>query len=154
MPTTPSALERALRRLFGDPEPTAFGSGWMSGTGGVFLGSLAVAGTLAFRYPELFTTAAVRDRYPIALLRAVLEIFILGFATTALYAYLVVVSFHAVFIHANVRWRFGWLDRVVATPRGHHWHHARSPIDTNFAVHLPALDWIFGYPVSARRRVA
>ncbi len=45
-------------------------------------------------------------------------VFLLGFSRGALYAYLVLVSFHAVFIHANVRFRFGWLDRVIATPRG------------------------------------
>ncbi len=71
-------------------------------------------------------------------------IFLLGFATEALYAYLVFVSFHAVFIHANVRFRFGWIDQVIATPRGHHWHHAPAPVDKNFAVHLPVLDRIFG----------
>ena len=71
-------------------------------------------------------------------------VFLLGFAPTALYAYLVFVSFHAVFIHANVRFRFGWLDRVIATPRAHHWHHAVTPIDKNFAVHLPVLDALFG----------
>jgi lathosterol oxidase len=71
-------------------------------------------------------------------------IFLLGFSLPALYAYLVFVSFHAVFIHANVRWRFGWLDHVVTTPRGHHWHHAVAPVDKNFAVHLPWLDRIFG----------
>ncbi len=71
-------------------------------------------------------------------------IFLLGFAIEALYADLVFVSFHAVFIHAVVRVRFGWIDRVIATPRGHHWHHAPSPVDKNFAVHLPVLDRIFG----------
>ena len=70
-------------------------------------------------------------------------IFLLGFAPGPLYAYLVVVSFHAVFLHANVRFRFGVLDWIVATPRGHHWHHALAPIDKNFAVHLPALDALF-----------
>ncbi len=71
-------------------------------------------------------------------------VFLVGFAQPALYAYLVFVSFHAVFIHANVRFRFGWLDRVIATPRAHHWHHAVAPIDKNFAVHLPVLDALFG----------
>lgn len=71
-------------------------------------------------------------------------IFLLGFATEALYAYLVFVSFHAVFIHANVRFRLGWIDQVIATPRGHHWHHAPAPVDKNFAVHLPVLDRLFG----------
>jgi lathosterol oxidase len=71
-------------------------------------------------------------------------IVLLGFARPALYAYLVFVSFHAVFIHANVRARFGWFDHVLTTPRGHHWHHAQSPVDKNFAVHLPLLDRLLG----------
>jgi lathosterol oxidase len=74
----------------------------------------------------------------------IVPVFLLGFAKPALYAYLVFVSFHAVFIHANVGFCFGWLDRVIATPRAHHWHHAVSPIDKNFAVHLPVLDLLFG----------
>lgn len=73
-----------------------------------------------------------------------LPLHLLGFAQPALYAYLVFVSFHAVWIHANLRWRFGWLDYAIATPRVHHWHHAQAPVDKNFAVHLPALDRLFG----------
>ena len=343
MPTPPSGLERAVARTFGDAGPTSFGSGWMSGTVAVFLGAAALAGTLAFRYPALFTIADFRERYPAAVLRALLEtvigvafllgatslmlrprkvlgvtaiglvfaslllggaavaphatpavpftigldwfvlnvlltaavfvpiervfprradqgtfrfgwvtdgvhflvshlavqvlsfltllpatslaavwqpegvqrlvaalplvvqvaaivlvadltqywvhrmfhtvpalwrvhavhhsseamdwlagsrlhvvdvlatrglvlvpVFLLGVDRRALYAYLVLVSFHAVFIHANVRWCFGWIDYVVTTPRGHHWHHAVRPIDKNFAVHLPILDRLFG----------
>lgn len=71
-------------------------------------------------------------------------VFLLGFSESALYGYLVFVSFHAVLLHANVRWSFGWLDHVVATPRVHHWHHAVAPVDRNFAVHLPVLDRLFG----------
>lgn len=71
-------------------------------------------------------------------------IFLLGFERPALYAYLVFVSFHAELIHANVRWRLGWLDHVITTPRGHHWHHAVAPADKNFAVHIPGLDRLFG----------
>lgn len=343
MPQPPSRLERWLGRVFGDGGSTAFGSGWMAGTTGVFLGLLALAGVLAFRYPTLFTTAEFRARYPVGALRGLLEvvlglafllgatslvlrprkvlgvtaitltglalaaggadvspratpetaltlgldwfalnvlltaavfvpverlaplrpaqgtfrpgwatdamhfvvshlavqvlsfltllpatalarvwqpealqavitglplwvqvpaivvladvaqywvhrafhtvpalwrihavhhsstamdwlagsrlhvvdvlvtrglvlvpIFLLGFDTSALYVYLVLVSFHAVFIHANVRARVGWLDYVVTTPRGHHWHHAPHPVDKNFAVHLPVLDRLFG----------
>jgi lathosterol oxidase len=69
-----------------------------------------------------------------------------GFAEPALYAYLVFVSFHAVFIHANVRFSFGALERLLVTPRFHHWHHAAAveARDCNFAVHLPWLDQLFG----------
>lgn len=71
---------------------------------------------------------------------------LLGFADGPVYAYLVAVSFHAVFIHANVRFRFGSLERWVVTPRFHHWHHSAQPeaIDKNFAVHLPWIDRLFG----------
>jgi lathosterol oxidase len=69
-----------------------------------------------------------------------------GFAEPALYAYLVFVSFHAVFIHANVRFSFGVLEGLFVTPRFHHWHHAAAEEarDRNFAVHLPWLDRLFG----------
>jgi lathosterol oxidase len=69
-----------------------------------------------------------------------------GFAEPALYAYLVFVSFHAVFIHANVRFSFGALESLLVTPRFHHWHHAAAAEarDRNFAVHLPWLDGLFG----------
>jgi sterol desaturase/sphingolipid hydroxylase (fatty acid hydroxylase superfamily) len=73
-------------------------------------------------------------------------LFVLGFAPAPLYFYLTFVSFHAVFIHANVRFRFGWLEKWVVTPRFHHWHHSAQPeaIDKNFAVHLPFIDRWFG----------
>ena len=73
-------------------------------------------------------------------------VYVLGFATLPTYAYLVFVSFQAVLIHANVRWRFGPLAQVFATPRFHHWHHsdAAAAVDKNFAVHLPVIDRLFG----------
>lgn len=74
-------------------------------------------------------------------------LFLLGFDTGPLYAYLVFVSVHAVFIHANVSWAFPrWVERLVVTPRFHHWHHAieRQAIDKNFAVHFPWIDRLFG----------
>jgi lathosterol oxidase len=73
-------------------------------------------------------------------------IYLLGFGDGPLFAYLVVVSAQATFIHANIRFDFGWVKWLVATPQFHHWHHAaeREAIDKNFAVHLPMLDWLFG----------
>ena len=73
-------------------------------------------------------------------------IYILGFSEAPLFAYVAFVSIQATFIHANVRFRFGPLAWIVATPQFHHWHHGAEPeaIDKNFAVHLPALDWLFG----------
>jgi sterol desaturase/sphingolipid hydroxylase (fatty acid hydroxylase superfamily) len=77
---------------------------------------------------------------------AFLPVFLLGFAPAALYAYLAFVSFHAVFIHANVRWRFPVLRWILATPEYHHWHHTSDDegIDKNFAAFLPLWDVLFG----------
>ena len=77
---------------------------------------------------------------------AFVPIFALGFRQSAIVAYLVFISLHAVFIHANLRFRFGLFENVFVTPRYHHFHHADEPeaIDTNFALHLPLLDRIFG----------
>jgi lathosterol oxidase len=73
-------------------------------------------------------------------------IFLLGFAEAPLFAYVVLVSVQATFIHANVRFNFGPLRWLLATPQFHHWHHGAEAeaIDKNFAVHLPLLDWLFG----------
>jgi lathosterol oxidase len=73
-------------------------------------------------------------------------IFLLGFAAPPVYAYLVFVSLHAAFIHANVGLSFGWLESVLVLPRFHHWHHSAesAALDKNFAVHLPWLDRLFG----------
>ncbi len=75
-----------------------------------------------------------------------LALVLIGFAQRPLEAYLVFVSFHAVFIHSNLRWRLGPLEPLLVTPRFHHWHHAAEAAarDRNFAVHLPWLDRLFG----------
>lgn len=80
-------------------------------------------------------------------------IYVLGFAEGPLLAYLVVVSAQATFIHANVRFEFGPLKWLFATPQFHHWHHAAEPeaVDKNFAVHLPVIDAVFGTAYLPRR---
>ncbi|MDP2228385.1 MAG: sterol desaturase family protein [Moraxellaceae bacterium] len=75
-----------------------------------------------------------------------LPIFILGFTPAAVYAYLVFVSFHAIFIHANVRFRFPVIRHLLATPEFHHWHHTSQDegVDINYAGFLPIYDRLFG----------
>ncbi len=75
---------------------------------------------------------------------AFVPLYVLGFGTGPVYAYLVFVSFHAIFVHANVRFRFGIVERILGTPKFHHWHHATAPVDRNFAIHLPVIDRVFG----------
>ncbi|MFZ4508966.1 MAG: sterol desaturase family protein, partial [Fimbriimonas sp.] len=49
------------------------------------------------------------------------------------------------FVHANLRWSFGPLEWLVATPKFHHWHHTKTgPINRNYSSTLPWLDRIFG----------
>ncbi|HET9061963.1 MAG TPA: hypothetical protein VFO62_01620, partial [Candidatus Binatia bacterium] len=59
------AIERWITRALGDRVTKRFGSGWMSGTGGVFLGFLAILGVLAFRFPEVLSSPELRGRYSI-----------------------------------------------------------------------------------------
>ncbi|TAD71501.1 MAG: sterol desaturase family protein [Sphingomonadales bacterium] len=75
-----------------------------------------------------------------------LPLIVLGFDMAAVYAYLALVSIHAVFIHANFAPRWAWLERWIASPRFHHWHHGAEAEarDVNFAVHLPMIDRWFG----------
>jgi sterol desaturase/sphingolipid hydroxylase (fatty acid hydroxylase superfamily) len=51
------------------------------------------------------------------------------------------------FIHANLRWRFGWLEWFIATPHFHHWHHTNDGaafINKNYAAMIPWMDKLFG----------
>ncbi|HVI91654.1 MAG TPA: sterol desaturase family protein, partial [Dongiaceae bacterium] len=53
----------------------------------------------------------------------VIPMYVLGYSDPALKAYILYVFLHSTFIHANVRFDFGWLKQVIATPQFHHWHH-------------------------------
>lgn len=50
------------------------------------------------------------------------------------------------FLHANVRWRWRLVQRAVATPEFHHWHHAdeADAHNSNYAAFLPVWDMVFG----------
>jgi sterol desaturase/sphingolipid hydroxylase (fatty acid hydroxylase superfamily) len=81
-------------------------------------------------------------------LRALIMVplYLLGPDRAALDAYVIFAALQTVFIHANVAVPFGPLKYLIATPQFHHWHHSSDTpaIDTNYAVHLPVLDLIFG----------
>ena len=77
---------------------------------------------------------------------AVLPLYALGFGRVSLGAFLILITLQAIFIHANVRLRFGPLRWVIGTPQFHHWHHAREPqaYNSNYAGEFPLLDALFG----------
>jgi sterol desaturase/sphingolipid hydroxylase (fatty acid hydroxylase superfamily) len=73
-------------------------------------------------------------------------LYLLGPDKAALDLYVGFAAVQAVFIHANVRIPFGPLKYLFTTPQFHHWHHSsdKPAIDTNYAVHLPLIDKLFG----------
>jgi sterol desaturase/sphingolipid hydroxylase (fatty acid hydroxylase superfamily) len=51
------------------------------------------------------------------------------------------------FIHANLNWRFGWLEWLISSPAFHHWHHTNDGpdrVNKNYAAMLPWVDKCFG----------
>jgi sterol desaturase/sphingolipid hydroxylase (fatty acid hydroxylase superfamily) len=59
----------------------------------------------------------------------------------------VLTMYWAYFIHANVSWRFGWLEWLISTPHFHHWHHANDGpevVNKNYAATFPWADKCFG----------
>lgn len=61
--------------------------------------------------------------------------------------FVLISAFWGFFIHANLRWRFGWLENVISTPAFHHWHHANDGAETlnkNYAAMIPWVDRLFG----------
>jgi sterol desaturase/sphingolipid hydroxylase (fatty acid hydroxylase superfamily) len=76
----------------------------------------------------------------------VLPLVALGFTKSTFGAFLVFLTFQALFIHANVRFRLGPLRWLITTPEFHHWHHSGDPAayNSNFAGEFPVLDLIFG----------
>lgn len=73
-------------------------------------------------------------------------LFVLGFDDRAIRVYAVLVALAGVLLHANVRFRFGLLEKIIVTPAYHAVHHAQDAcaVDKNFAFHLPFLDRLFG----------
>lgn len=73
-------------------------------------------------------------------------LYLLGTTKEVLDLYVAFAAFQAVYVHANVGIPLGPLKYIVATPQYHHWHHSsQSPaIDTNYAVHMPFYDRLFG----------
>jgi len=76
----------------------------------------------------------------------VLPLYLLGFSGAALAAVVPLLTLYAIFVHANVRWDFGPLRYVIASPRFHRWHHTKAAEgkDKNFAGLFPWIDLLFG----------
>lgn len=75
-----------------------------------------------------------------------LPVFSLGFSEPVIAASIIFYGWQSVFLHANLRIKFGPLRWLLASPEFHHWHHSkeREARDKNFAGQLPLLDLVFG----------
>jgi sterol desaturase/sphingolipid hydroxylase (fatty acid hydroxylase superfamily) len=69
----------------------------------------------------------------------------LGFPLKALAAYVPFLAFYAMLLHANVRWSFGPLRYIIASPLFHRWHHTTEEqgLSKNFAPLFPFIDVAF-----------
>ena len=70
----------------------------------------------------------------------------LGFSAEAINIYLPILAMQSVFIHCNLEFEFPRLQKLITTPKYHHWHHTSDTrhLDRNFAISLPLLDIVFG----------
>ena len=71
---------------------------------------------------------------------------VLGFTPAVVAACVPLLTFHALLLHANLRWDFGPLCQAIASPTFHRWHHADelAARNHNFAGLLPFWDRVFG----------
>jgi sterol desaturase/sphingolipid hydroxylase (fatty acid hydroxylase superfamily) len=76
---------------------------------------------------------------------AVLPAYALGYSEVSLGGYVLIQTLHAILLHANVRFTFGPLRWIIASPEYHHWHHANHPehYNKNYS-EIPLLDLLFG----------
>lgn len=107
---------------------------------------------------EMDWLAAVRQHPLDAVFHRVfvaIPLFLLGFTRLTVGVVVVFATFVALFIHSNVRFRFGPLRWIIATPEFHHWHHANEPeaLNKNFAGALPLLDVVFGTAYLPKDRI-
>ena len=76
---------------------------------------------------------------------SLLPLLALGFDAATIAISSAIYFWHSLLLHANVRIGFGPLNRIIASPVFHHWHHAACPEagGKNFAGQLSILDTIF-----------
>lgn len=69
-----------------------------------------------------------------------------GFSAEFSGALVVIQIVTGLFLHANVRFLWKPLHKIVITPEFHHWHHTneQDAINTNYSIFLPIWDLVFG----------
>jgi sterol desaturase/sphingolipid hydroxylase (fatty acid hydroxylase superfamily) len=71
-------LEQRIHEMFGDDDPTGFGTGWWSGILSAFFGVLAFGAVLCLHFPQLLSSPDLRPYYPMHLMRLLIQAVIGG----------------------------------------------------------------------------
>jgi len=71
-------LEQRINEIFGDDDPTGFGTGWWSGVLSAFFGVLAFGAVVCLHFPQLLSSPELRPYYPMHLIRLLIQAVIAG----------------------------------------------------------------------------
>lgn len=71
-------LEQKINELFGDDDPSHFGSGWWSGVLSAFFGLLAFGAVICLHFPQLLSSPELRPHYPMPVIRLTIQVVIAG----------------------------------------------------------------------------
>ena len=71
-------LEQRINEIFGDDQPSGFGTGWWSGVLSAFFGVLAFGAVICLHFPQLLSSPELRPYYPMDLMRLLIQAVIVG----------------------------------------------------------------------------
>ena len=71
-------LEQKINELFGDKDPTGFGTGWWSGVLSAFFGLLAFGAVVCLHFPSLLSSPELRPYYRMDVIRLAIQAVIVG----------------------------------------------------------------------------
>jgi lathosterol oxidase len=66
-------LEQKIKEMFGDEDPTGFGTGWWSGVLSAFFGVLAFGAVVCLHFPQLLSSPELRPHYSMAVIRMLIQ---------------------------------------------------------------------------------
>ena len=71
-------LEQKINEMFGDADPSHFGTGWWSGVLSAFFGILAFGAVVCLHFPRFLSSPELRPYYPMDLMRLLIQGVIVG----------------------------------------------------------------------------
>jgi sterol desaturase/sphingolipid hydroxylase (fatty acid hydroxylase superfamily) len=71
-------FEEKIGEVFGDDDPTGFGTGWWSGVLSALFGMLAFGAVVCLHFPQILTSPELRPYYPMWVMRPLIQGLIFG----------------------------------------------------------------------------